>query len=259
MGKDKEDKKDQEAKTYKFLWLDQSQGGIFKLPFCNSSGVQTNCIGTYNCWNCVCVYIPIDEKTCFTAHIDAWTCPAPPNRDGRDMIPPKGSEDSLKHAVKEMLKKEISAHLPSGKLDDNMSERAIILNMRPTLAFYGVSTRTTGYYIAEAIAVFFDLKGNSEDQLALGFAVNHATAEAEYFRWKGNGNAPTARCYDRMDEYRKRHGEESDEAISERTNRQYPDEKRKVHSARSKNWRFGCHEGIWYPNRVMLAKGWWVD
>lgn len=246
------------VKDSPFIYLEQSQGGIFKIPFWGKDGTKTNSIGTADCWNCVCVYIPLDNDFCFVAHIDAWSRTSPSTRDNSDMVPPKGTEESLKNRVKLMLKEEIQRWVPKEGLTEELNSRAIMLNMRPMVSLNGVSTKATGLYIAEAIVEFFGLLGNSEDQHAHGFVVNHATAETEYFRWGDKGRAPTAQDFDRFEDYLRINKEECRESKVEQDTRQYPADVGMLSCDRGKPWCFGYHKGEWYSRAEMISKGYWV-
>lgn len=258
VGGESDDEPMEKVTHNRFIYLNQSQGGVFSVPFCDTDGItKTNSIGTDDCWNCVCVYVPLDKEFCFVAHIDAWVCASRSDIPNSDMIPPKGSEQSLKDRVKQMLKEEILPFVPKEGLTEEWNRQSIMLNVRPTIAFHGVATKATGFYIAEAIQEFFGLLGSSDDMHARGFVVNHVTGKREYFRWSDKRAATKAQDYDRFEKHLQTYGEESEESKLETRSRQYPAEDRKLLCGRKKHWRFGYHGGKWYSKDEMLSNGYW--
>ncbi|KJY02413.1 hypothetical protein TI39_contig53g00003 [Zymoseptoria brevis] len=185
-----------------YLHLDQGQGGLHTFPYdakdITNQVSELHWIGTHGCFTCVCLYIPIGEGQCFTAHIDAHN----DYRDIREWITETDQEaESLKAYVKERL----TAALPflaNGEYANNQlrSEAIILCPRREIYSLGGVKKHSTGWAVVEAVREFFRLEpGSHPTEFAQGFIVNALTHRKQMLRWKDEGmNEETMDRYDQL-------------------------------------------------------------
>ncbi|CZT23500.1 uncharacterized protein RCC_09214 [Ramularia collo-cygni] len=174
-----------------YFHLNQGQGGIFTLPFYNHNGVEVDHIGTHSCWTCVCVYVRLDDKRCFAAHIDGHTRSYYADLE---WIPKSERQRSL---LKAHIAAELQQALPSPFHNKSEAEKqemknsVVIVCPRMTVAHpdNGEEVEGTGAATIEALREHFELPSRTED-LAHGFVVNHATEEVTKLLWDPN-SAPT--------------------------------------------------------------------
>ncbi|CZT19207.1 uncharacterized protein RCC_05053 [Ramularia collo-cygni] len=161
------------------LHLRQGQGGCFKAPFLNFTPPLTR-IGTHSCRTCVCVYIPLSDKKCFIAHIDAHVT-FEQNEKGEaresDWLPSKEVQGP---ALKEFTKKILEERVPELANGDYGAKAgkvgAVVICPYRQTHQGGVAKYTTGHYIVEAVNEFFNLThsggGDVTAAAAHGFVVD---------------------------------------------------------------------------------------
>lgn len=184
------------APLVKFIHLEQGRGGIFDLPFANTSPPVTR-IGTSACDTCVCVYIPISSTKCFAAHIDghAWcaqdhedagTLPNPKLTTFERWVPTVEMGKALKQFTKKLLLERVP-ELSKGDADFDHAN-AVVICPRRTVVNEKVAMLSTGSYIVEAINEVFHLKGQGTDDVtewAHGFVADHNSNKLDYLGFVG--------------------------------------------------------------------------
>ncbi|SMR54688.1 unnamed protein product [Zymoseptoria tritici ST99CH_3D1] len=191
-----------------FLHLDQGVGGTFNFPYSTHDGPDSHWIGTYNCYTCVCVFIPLGQTStgqpqCFVAHIDAHT--GPKYDPIRDWITDNEFEQT---SLKAHVHKRLAAALPdlsNGQYADykrELRDNAIIVCPRRMRWLRGdFEMNATGRFIIQAVREFFRLpEGSHVTDFAHGFTVNPQTGEKRLLKWvDGNLSEAALSRWDRLD------------------------------------------------------------
>lgn len=177
---------DDEEQHIPYFHLSQGQGGIYTLPFYNHNGVEVECIGTHSCWTCVCVYVRLDAKSCFAAHIDGHTRAMRPEYEWIT----EGEEQRV--SLEAFVAAELQNRLPepfknkSAAEEEEIQNSIVIVCPRRKVAEpkTGEEVDATGSAIISTIREHFGLSPTSEPQeLAHGFVVNHKTQKVDRLVW----------------------------------------------------------------------------
>lgn len=169
-----------------FFHISQGQGGIFTLPFYNHDGVGIEHIGTHSCWTCVCIYVRLDEKRCFVAHIDGHTRSI---YEDVEWIPEnKQQRSSLKAHIADVFEKVLPdpyKNMTQAEKDE-MKKSIVIVCPRMQLSHPddGIPADASGGVIVQALREHFEIPPpDGPEKLAHGFVINHKTQEVTFLGW----------------------------------------------------------------------------
>ncbi|KAF7187936.1 hypothetical protein HII31_10836 [Pseudocercospora fuligena] len=186
------------------LYLQQGQGGLFTLPIkCETKEghiFNTTKIGTHGCITCVGVYIPIDDKRCFAAHLDG-RLELPGRMTEVDMFQvPNDFEISCRNAVRWCLDRtfeDTPQDVETIRTRQDLKDRAIIICPWQVVG----GQKATGHHFVKALCDFFLLDEAKvvNKQVSHGFIVDHtdkSTQGTQFLGWNRPG--PSESDFDNM-------------------------------------------------------------
>lgn len=167
-----------------YLHLAQGQGGLFELPFSDVKQKTTR-IGTHSCVTCVCVYIPISNTKCFAAHIDSHVFRVDDLTDRASFDAKWIPTNAQGEALTAFVAKTLHDRVPDLANASRASRESIVICPCRTMDYNGLTRRTTGSYIVEAVNEYFHLHDQRTDAVsrtAHGFVVDIASGKTYFLK-----------------------------------------------------------------------------
>ena len=172
-----------------FFNVSRGRGGgmsYAQLPLPSDS--HTIGIGTANCITCVGVYIPLDDSTCFIAHIYATTKPPDSDMDDDWWTPTPEQGEGLT----QFIKKKLATDLQQWRPTELARKGTKIVCARSERDIGSERVSMTGYYIAQAVLDYMDASAEHRERMlstnAHGIVVDCGTKECTVLRSSEEGN-----------------------------------------------------------------------